>query len=121
MNLLLASLLAWLLSLGGMVALAFAMDRHYTQWTGRDEIPPALRVLLRGVGVLLLAAVWIPCVAGWSATVGTVAAIGFWSLGALLAAGGMSWSSRWTARAGAVAALLGVSGCMLPLLPAMRW
>ncbi|MBP7351633.1 MAG: DUF3325 domain-containing protein [Comamonas sp.] len=121
MSMLQASLLAWLLSLGGMVALAFAMDRHYTQWTGRDDIPPALRVLLRGVGVLLLAGVWVPCVWGWSATVGTVATIGFWSLGALLAAGGMSWSPRWTARAGAVAALLGGSGCVLPLLLAMRW
>src|SRR6218665_3267283 len=69
MNLLQASLLAWLLSLGGMVALAFAMDRHYTQWTGRDEIPPELRGLLRGVGVLLLAGVWGPCGAGWGRSV----------------------------------------------------
>lgn len=118
MNLLHASLLAWLLAFGGMTALAFAMDRHYTQWTGQDDIPSALRVLLRCVGVLLLAGVWVPSVFGWSASVSTVIALGFWSMGALLVAGWMSWSPRWTACAGMSAALLGVTGCALLLLGA---
>jgi hypothetical protein len=100
------------------------MSRHLDRHPGMGlvlRMAVALRALLRCVGVLLLAGVWVPCVAGWNATVGTVAAIGFWSLGALLSVGGISWSPRWTARTGAVAALLGVSGCVLPLLPAMRW
>lgn len=115
MNMLHASLLAWLLSFAGMTALAFAMSRHYTQWTGQDDIPFALRILLRCVGVLLLACVWVPCVFGWSISVSTVVAIGFWSLGALLTAGWISWSPRWTARAGVVAALLGVRGALQAL------
>ncbi len=100
------------------------MSRHLDRHPGMGlvlRMAAALRGLLRCVGVLLLACVWVPCVAGWNATVGTVAAIGFWSLGALLAAGGMSCSPRWTARTGAVAALRGVRGCVLALLPAMRW
>ena len=50
-----ASVIAGLLALGGMAALACAMDRHYPQWSGRDEIPLPLCVLLRGGGLLLLA------------------------------------------------------------------
>ncbi|MEG2045948.1 MAG: DUF3325 domain-containing protein [Comamonas sp.] len=112
MSMLYASLLAWLLSFGGMTALAFAMDRHYTQWTGKDDIPLALRILLRSAGVLLLAGVWVPSVLGWSSSVSTVVAIGFWSLGALLAVGGLSLSARWTAYAGVMAALMGVVGAL---------
>lgn len=111
-----ASVIAGLLALGGMVALACAMDRHYPQWSGQDEIPLPLCVLLRGGGLLLLASVWVPCVLGWGASVSTVAALGFWSLGALLTAGGMSWSPPWTVRAGATAALLGATGCVLAWL-----
>ncbi|MBV7418773.1 DUF3325 domain-containing protein [Comamonas sp. CMM03] len=73
------------------------MSRHLDRHPGMGlvlRMAVALRALLRCVGVLLLAGVWVPCVAGWNATVGTVAAIGFWSLGALLAAGGMSCSPR---------------------------
>ncbi|MGB3068648.1 MAG: DUF3325 domain-containing protein [Ottowia sp.] len=108
MNMLHASFLAWLLSFGGMAALAFAMDRHYEQLTGRREVPARRRAALRCAGALLLAGVVPPSVLGWSASVGAVATLGFWSLGALAAAGLMSWSPRYTARVAVAASLLGI-------------
>lgn len=108
MNTLHASLLAWSMSFGGMAALAFAMDRHYEQLTGRREVPAPWRAILRCAGALLLAGVVLPSVLGWSASVGVVAMLGFWSLGALAAAGLMSWSPRYTARVAVAASLFGI-------------
>lgn len=110
MNLLQASLQALALSIGGMAALAFAMDRHYTQLTESDEVPAVHRSLLRALGALLLIAVWFPAIGGWSGSVSTLLVLGFWSLGALSTALGLAWSARWLAAAAAVAALLGVAG-----------
>ena len=42
-----SSLQAFALSMGGMTALAFAMDRHYAQLTSLDEVPTAHRMALR--------------------------------------------------------------------------
>lgn len=112
MSMLSASLQAWALSFAGMAALAFAMDRHYAQWTAVDEVPVAKRRLWRLAGVLLLAAVWVPAVAGWSASVSTVVVLGFWSLGALLTAAWMALSPRWAARSAMAAAALGLGSCL---------
>ena len=47
MSTLIASLLALALAFAGMVALSFAMDRHFEQLTRRRETPRPLRALLR--------------------------------------------------------------------------
>jgi predicted nucleic acid-binding protein len=72
-----SSLQAFALSMGGMTALAFAMDRHYAQLTSLDEVPTAHRMALRVLGALLLLAVCLPAMRGWSATVGSVLVLGF--------------------------------------------
>ena len=87
MSTLQTSWLAWALSFGGFAALAFAMDRHYRQLTERDDVPVAQRWVLRGAGTSLLVAVFMVCLQTWGSSVGTVVALWFWSLGALIAAG----------------------------------
>ena len=62
MNALQASVLAFALAFAGMVALAFAMERHHEQLTGAMEISRARSRLLRCAGALLLAvAVILAC------------------------------------------------------------
>ena len=107
-----SSLQAFALSMGGMTALAFAMDRHYAQLTSLDEVPAAHRMALRVLGGLLLLAVWLPSTRGWSATVSTLLVLGFWSLGALATVAGLSWSARHLAVAAVVAVLLGSVSCL---------
>ena len=87
MSTLQTSWLAWALSFGGFAALAFAMERHYRQLTERDDVPVAQRWVLRGAGTSLLVAAFMVCLQTWGSSVGTVVALGFWSLGALMAAG----------------------------------
>ncbi|WP_370679470.1 DUF3325 domain-containing protein [Comamonas sp. GB3 AK4-5] len=97
MNALYASFWALALSFAGMAALAFAMDRHYEQLTGRYELPAAQRWMLRCVGTVALAAAVFPCVAAWGATVGAVAWLGWISLAALAVVGLISAAPRWAA------------------------
>ncbi len=106
----LASWLAGAASFAGMAALALAMDRHYLQSTGNDEVPRLQRQVLRSVGAVLLAAVFIPCVQAWGGTVGMVVSLGFWSLGALMVAGVMAASPRLAAALAAGLALLAIVG-----------
>lgn len=115
MNALYASAVALGLSWGGMAALAFAMDRHYEQLTGCDDVPALQRVTLRTAGGLFLVAVFAPATLAWSASVGVVAALGFWSLGALLAAGLMTWSPRLLAWGSASVALPSLCAVILGL------
>lgn len=115
MSALYASLQALALSTAGMAALAFAIDRHHEQLTGADALPVTQRVVLRSLGALFLAAALLPCVRAWSASVGVVAMLGLWSLGALLVAGLMSLSPRLMAWMGASAGLLGACGAVLGL------
>ncbi len=107
-----AALVAWGLSLGGMAALAFAMDRHYAQLTGALEAPALRRHGLRLAGAALLLGAVVPCVLHWGASVGAVAVLGFWSMGALLVAGGLAARARGVAMAAllAVALSLGAMG-----------
>ena len=107
MNVWQAGLLATAWALGGMTALALAMDRHYTQWKAADEVPVARRRWLRLCGTVLLAAVWWPAIMGWSATMSSIFVLGFWSLGALLTGAGLALSPRWLARLATTAVLLG--------------
>ena len=107
-----SSLQALALSMGGMTALALAMDRHYAQLKPLDEVPAAHRMALRVLGGLLLLAVWLPAIRSWSATVSTALVLGFWSLGALVTVAGLSWSARNFSVAAAVMALLGVVSCL---------
>lgn len=115
MSALYASLQALALSTAGMAALACAIDRHHEQLTGAQALPVTQRVVLRSLGALFLAAAVAPCVLAWSASVGVVAMLGFWSLGALLVAGLMSLSPRLMAWMGAGAGLLGACGAVLGL------
>ncbi|XJC72863.1 DUF3325 family protein [Delftia tsuruhatensis] len=62
-----ASLAALALAFAGMVALAFAMDRHYEQLTGARELPARRGPQLRGLGTALLALALVPVVSGWAA------------------------------------------------------
>ena len=78
-------------------------------------MPVTQRVVLRSLCLLFLAAALLPCVLAWSASVGVVAMLGFWSLGALLVAGLMSLSPRLMAWMGAGAGLLGACGAVLGL------
>ena len=107
-----SSLQAFALSMGGMTALAFAMDRHYAQLTSLDEVPTAHRMALRVLGALLLLTACLPAMRGWSASVGSVLVLGFWGLGALATVAGLSWSARHLAVAAAVTALLGGVSCL---------
>ena len=107
-----SSLQALALSMGGMTALALAMDRHYAQLKPRDEVPAAHRMALRVLGGLLLLAVWLPAIRSWSATVRTALEPVLWSLGALATVAGLSWSARRFAVAAAVMALLGAVSCL---------
>lgn len=107
-----SSLQALALSTAGMTALAFAMDRHYAQLRSLDEVPAAHRMALRVLGSLLLLAVCLPAMHGWSAAVGAALVPGFWSLGALVTVAGLSGSARYLALAAAVTALLGVASCL---------
>lgn len=115
MNVWQAGLLATAWALGGMTALALAMDRHYTQWKAADEVPVATRRWLRLCGAVLLAAVWWPAVTGWSVTMSSIFVLSFWSLGALLTVAGLALSPRWLARLATAAASLG-GGASLWLL-----
>jgi hypothetical protein len=83
MSTLIASLLALALAFAGMVALSFAMDRHFEQLTRRRETPRPLRALLRVLGSLLIAAALAPCLLAWGASVGTVVWLCLLSAGAL--------------------------------------
>ena len=100
-----SSLQALALSIGGMTALAFAMDRHYAQLRPLDEVPAAHRTALRVLGAMLLLAVCLPAMRGWSATVGSVLVLGFWSLGALATVVGLWASARYLVLAATVAVL----------------
>lgn len=96
----------------GMAALSLAMDRHYEQVTGRREIPPLQQVLLRVLGVTLLAGGLVCTVTSWGAVVGPLVWLGFVTGGALLVAWGLPYAPRWGAWA---AAMTGVAGL------AMAW
>ncbi|MGU3629153.1 DUF3325 domain-containing protein [Comamonas sp. C24C] len=106
-----SSLQALALSIGGMTALAFAMDRHYAQLSPLDEVPVAHRTALRVLGAMLLLAVCLPAMRGWSATVGSVLVLGFWSLGALATVVGLWGSARYLVLAATVAVLVVVASC----------
>jgi hypothetical protein len=105
-----ASFLALASAYAGMVALAFAMDRHHAQLTGAQEVPLARQRLLRCAGALLLAAAGIPCVLAWGATVGPVAWLGWLSAGALGAAGFIGAAARVAAGVACAAAAAAVLG-----------
>jgi hypothetical protein len=78
----LASVIALALAYAGMALLCLAMDRHHQQVWG-CEPSRRCRLGLRGGGSALLALALLPCVAAWSATVGTVLWLGFLSAGVL--------------------------------------
>lgn len=91
-----ASLVSLGLAWGGMLALALAMDRHYEQLTGLREVPGARRRWLRWMGALQLVAVGTVCQQAWGGSVGMVACLGFWSVGAVVAVALLSaWPRAW--------------------------
>ena len=98
------------LSYAGMASLSLAMDRHHGQVWGTDAAPNVRRTLQLTGALLLALAIW-PCVAGWSATVGVVAWLGFIGVGALLVALLLPYAPRLLLRSSllaAVAALVGL-------------
>ena len=97
------------LSYAGMASLSLAMDRHHGQVWGRDAAPQRRRALQVAGSALLALAVW-PCVAGWSASVGIVAWIGFLSCGALLVALLLPYAPRLMFRSSLLAAVAALAG-----------
>ncbi|XAH21238.1 DUF3325 domain-containing protein [Xylophilus sp. GW821-FHT01B05] len=110
-----ASLLALALAFSGMGGLGFAMGRHYEQLTQSREAPRRHCLLLRGAGVVLLAASLIPCVLAWGGSVGVVAWLGFLSAGALPLALLLPYLPRAAAVAAAFSAVAGLGGLAFSL------
>lgn len=104
-----ASLQAFALAFSGMAALAFAMDRHYEQLTRRRQTPYLQRLLLRGLGMALVAAAIVPCILAWGGSVGTVVWLGFLSAGALCQSLLLPYLPRSGATAAVIAAVGGIA------------
>lgn len=108
-----ASLVSLGLAWGGMLALALAMDRHCEQCSGLREVPSTRRRWLRWAGALLLGAVALPCQQAWGGSVGVVACLGFWSVGAVATVALLSAWPRWAARVAVLAGLGAVAALAL--------
>jgi hypothetical protein len=109
MSLLASSMLALTLTYAGMAGLCMAMDRHYVQATGRQEMTPFYRLALRlSACVLLLVSLQV-CTHGLGSGVGWVAWLGYVTAGALLVAGLWAWRPR---LAVATAAVSGIAGLL---------
>ena len=108
-----ASLVSLGLAWSGILALALAMDRHYEQLTGLREVPGARRRWLRWAGALLLGAVALLCQQAWGGSVGVVACLGFWSVGAVATVALLSAWPRWAARVAVLAGLGAVAALAL--------
>lgn len=102
------------LSYAGMASLSLAMDRHHGQVWGRDAAPHVRRALQLAGTVLLALAIW-PCVAGWSASVGVVAWLGFIGVGALLVALLLPYAPRLLLRSSLLAAVAALAGLVMYL------
>jgi hypothetical protein len=102
------------LSYAGMASLSLAMDRHHGQVWGRDAAPNVRRALQLAGTVLLALAIW-PCVAGWSASVGVVAWLGFIGVGALLVALLLPYAPRLLLRSSLLAAVAALAGLVMYL------
>ena len=102
------------LTSAGMASLSLAMDRHHGQVFGRDAAPSVRRALQRAGSVLLALAIW-PCVAGWSATVGVVAWLGFLSAGALAVALLLPYAPQLLFRSSLLAAVAALAGLVILL------
>ncbi|WP_312436435.1 DUF3325 domain-containing protein [Janthinobacterium sp.] len=102
------------LTYAGMASLSLAMDRHHGQVFGRDAAPSVRRALQLAGSVLLALAIW-PCVAGWSATVGVVAWLGFLSAGALAVALLLPYAPQLLFRSSLLAAVAALAGLAILL------
>ena len=97
------------LSYAGMASLSLAIDRHHGQVFGRDAAVNLRRALQLAGSVLLALAIW-PCVAGWSASVGVVAWLGFLSAGALGVALLLPYAPKLLFRSALLAAVAALAG-----------
>ena len=102
------------LTYAGMASLSLAMDRHHGQVFGRDAAPSVRRALQLAGSVLLALAIW-PCVAGWSATVGVVAWLGFLSAGARAVALLLPYAPQLLFRSSLLAAVAALAGLVILL------
>ena len=102
------------LAYAGMASLSLAMDRHHGQVFGRDAAANVRRALQLAGSVLLALAIW-PCVAGWSATVGVVAWLGFLSAGALGVALLLPYAPKLLFRSSLLAAVAALAGLVILL------
>jgi|SRR5690606_3710264 len=105
-----ASLGAIVFAFTGMVAISLAIDRHYSQASGRHDVPRWLRLALRSSGWLLIMVSLRFCIAGWGLSVGLVSWLGFLTTGALMVAGLLAYAPRYMVGAAILfAALLPVA------------
>jgi hypothetical protein len=107
-----ACLMAMAFSYAGMAGLCLAMHRHHSQVWGRD-VGRVTRRVFQCLGWLLLALAIVPCVQAWGASVGTVAWLGFLSVGALVLAGLLPYAPRFAAGAAPVMAIVAALGWYL--------
>jgi hypothetical protein len=76
-----SALIAWALGLSGFAALAMTMERHAQATLRRAN--PARRLMIRAIGVLLLAAALVACRGRWSWSIAITAWLGALTFGAL--------------------------------------
>lgn len=101
------------LCFAGMVALAFAMERHHTQLTGAYEVPAYRGNGFRVADSLLLMMAVVPCVRTWGGSVGSVAWLVWVSAGALASVLVISLAPRWASRLAGVLGSVALADLLL--------
>lgn len=76
-----SGLIAWALGLSGFAAIAMTMERHEQATLRRAN--PARRLMIRAIGVLLLATALVACWGRWSCSIAMAAWLGALTFGAL--------------------------------------
>lgn len=106
-------------ALGGLSALALAMDRHHEDAYGRGSLPGRRRPWLQSAGALQLVLSVVGCVLAKGGPMGVVLWFGVLTASALTTVAIATWKPRFTGRCGAAAALLAVllmAWCTVELL-----
>jgi len=118
MNALLLPALALLLAYAAMGGLCLAMERHYAQWRGRGQAPPApLRRWLRLAAVAALATSYAACIADSGFGAGSVLWCGALSAAALPLVWLWAYSPRAALRTVACALVLALLAALALAMP----
>jgi len=102
-----SALIGFGLAYAAMALLSLAMERHQTQFLGRELAAPQVRMLRAGGWALLALALW-PAVAAWGTQVGIAGWLGVLSFAPLAVGLQLSYAPRsgaWSVPAALVVAL----------------